>query len=278
MWLYALVFVTGVYGGYFGAAQGVILMGLLGVFIADDLQRLNGTKNALALLVNVVSAVFFVSVTHVAWSAAGLVAAGAVVGGQVGGVVGRRLAPGLLRLVIVAVGVTAAAVLLGAMAVEGADDKEPRVRLGIVTPVVNLNPRFDPPASGGAGRHRRHRRCRPPPRIAATALCRAPSTCASRRHGQTRGGRYWDPVGHPRLPGRHHDVHRAPYHVLVLGYHHPLEVLKRYGSLGPCQRRPAHPGSRGGNAAPRFELLQVPFADRGARADEAMLAIRNGCR
>ncbi|MHB8681539.1 MAG: sulfite exporter TauE/SafE family protein [Acidimicrobiales bacterium] len=110
--LFLGVAVTGVYGGYFGAAQGVILMGLLGVFLVDDLQRLNGTKNVLALLVNAVSALFFVAATHIAWAAAGLVALGAVVGGQLGGVVARRLAAGVLRAVIIVVGVTAAAVLL----------------------------------------------------------------------------------------------------------------------------------------------------------------------
>lgn len=111
-WLLSGVLVSGVYGGYFGAAQGVILMGLLGALLPDDLQRLNALKNVLALLVNAVSALFFVAVTNVAWGAAGLVAAGAMVGGQLGGVVGRRLPPGLLRAAIIVIGLTAAVVLL----------------------------------------------------------------------------------------------------------------------------------------------------------------------
>jgi uncharacterized membrane protein YfcA len=110
--LFSSLLASGMYGGYFGAAQGVILLGLLGAFLPDDLQRLNGLKNALALVVNAVSALFFVAVTHVAWSAAGLLAAGSVVGGQVGGAVGRRLPPGLLRAVVVTVGFAAAVVLL----------------------------------------------------------------------------------------------------------------------------------------------------------------------
>ncbi len=69
------MFLTGVYGGYFGAAQGVILIALLAIFIHDDLQRLNGTKNALALTVNAVARLVFVASTHVAWSVAGLIAA-----------------------------------------------------------------------------------------------------------------------------------------------------------------------------------------------------------
>ena len=102
--LLAGVFLTGVYGGYFGAAQGVILIALLAIFIDDDLQRLNGTKNALALLVNAVSGLFFIATTHIAWSVAGLIAAGSIIGGQVGGRYGRRLPAPLLRGVVVIVG------------------------------------------------------------------------------------------------------------------------------------------------------------------------------
>ncbi len=98
------VFLTGVYGGYFGAAQGVILIALLAIFIDDDLQRLNGTKNALALTVNAMAGAFFVATTHVSWSAAGLIAAGSVIGGQIGGRFGRRLPAPVLRWVIVTVG------------------------------------------------------------------------------------------------------------------------------------------------------------------------------
>ena len=98
------VFLAGVYGGYFGAAQGVILIALLAVFIDDDLQRLNGTKNALALTVNAVSGLFFVATTHISWPVAGLIAAGSILGGQVGGRYGRRIPPPVLRWVIVTVG------------------------------------------------------------------------------------------------------------------------------------------------------------------------------
>jgi uncharacterized membrane protein YfcA len=98
------VFVTGIYGGYFGAAQGVILIALLAIFIDDDLQRLNGTKNALALTVNVVAGAFFIATTHVSWSVVGLIAAGSIIGGQIGGRYGRRLPAPVLRWVIVTVG------------------------------------------------------------------------------------------------------------------------------------------------------------------------------
>jgi uncharacterized membrane protein YfcA len=102
--LFVGVFLTGIYGGYFGAAQGVILIALLAIFIDDDLQRLNGTKNALALIVNAVAGVVFIATTHIAWSVAGLIAAGAIIGGQVGGRYGRRLPAPLLRGVIVVAG------------------------------------------------------------------------------------------------------------------------------------------------------------------------------
>jgi len=110
--LFGSVFLTGVYGGYFGAAQGVILLSLLGIFLSDHLQKLNATKNVLAFLVNGVAGIVFVAFAHVSWEAAGLLAAGSVVGGQVGGVLGRRLPAPLLRGVIVVVGVVAAIALL----------------------------------------------------------------------------------------------------------------------------------------------------------------------
>jgi uncharacterized membrane protein YfcA len=111
-WVWPAVFVAGVYGGYFGAAQGVLLIAILGIGVADTLQRHNATKNVLALLVNGVAAVVFVVVADVDWLVAGLIAAGSVVGGQIGATVGRRLPPLVLRGVIVLVGVTALVVFL----------------------------------------------------------------------------------------------------------------------------------------------------------------------
>src|SRR4051812_3672440 len=106
-WGWPAVFGTGVYGGFFGAAQGVILMGLLGIGIADTLQRLNGLKNVLAGLVNAVAGLAFAVVADVDWTVVALIAAGSVVGGQLGATVGRRLSPVVLRVVIVIVGLAA---------------------------------------------------------------------------------------------------------------------------------------------------------------------------
>jgi uncharacterized membrane protein YfcA len=106
-WVWPAIALAGVYGGYFGAAQGVLLVAILGIGVADSLQRHNATKNVLALLVNGIAALVFIAVADVDWLVAGLIAAGSVVGGQLGATVGRRLPPLVLRGVIVVVGVTA---------------------------------------------------------------------------------------------------------------------------------------------------------------------------
>jgi uncharacterized membrane protein YfcA len=111
-WVWPAIFGTGVYGGYFGAAQGVILMGVLGIGIADGLQRLNGLKNVLAGLVNGVAGVIFLVVADVDWTVVALIAAGSIVGGQLGATVGRRLSPFVLRVVILVVGLVALASFL----------------------------------------------------------------------------------------------------------------------------------------------------------------------
>ena len=111
-WVWPAVAAAGIYGGYFGAAQGVLLMAILGIGVADSMQRHTATKNVLALLVNAVAAAVFVAVADIDWAVAGLIAVGSVVGGQIGAGVGRRLPPTLLRAVIAVVGVVALVVLL----------------------------------------------------------------------------------------------------------------------------------------------------------------------
>ncbi|MEV0683787.1 sulfite exporter TauE/SafE family protein [Nocardia sp. NPDC050378] len=110
--LLVAVFGTGIYGGYFGAAQGVLLVGLLGVFVHEDIQRLNAVKNVLALIVNAVSAVIFIVIADVNWQAVALIAVGSIIGGQLGAKVGRKLPPNVLRAVIVVVGSIAVVRLL----------------------------------------------------------------------------------------------------------------------------------------------------------------------
>ena len=110
--LWTGVFGTGIYGGYFGAAQGVILLALTGIAIPEDLQRLNALKNVLAALVNGVAAVIFIFFASVAWLPAVLLAVGSAAGGQLGAKVGRRLSPAVLRGLIVVVGIAAIVQLL----------------------------------------------------------------------------------------------------------------------------------------------------------------------
>jgi uncharacterized membrane protein YfcA len=105
--MFAAVFVAGVYGGYFGAAQGVILMGILSALSSESLQRLNGYKNILALVVNAVAALVFVIVGHdlIDWWVVLLIAVGSLLGGVLGSTVGRRLPPAVLRALIVIIGI-----------------------------------------------------------------------------------------------------------------------------------------------------------------------------
>jgi uncharacterized protein len=101
------VYITGVYGGYFGAGQGILLLAIFGVLLAQSLQRSNALKNVLAGTVNGVAGLYFVFAAHVEWGPAAIIAATSVVGGQLGARYGRRLHPDALRALIVLVGIAA---------------------------------------------------------------------------------------------------------------------------------------------------------------------------
>jgi uncharacterized protein len=105
-------FLTGIYGGYFGAAQGVILLAVLRLAFGDDLQRLNAIKNVLAGIANGVAAVLFIAVADVAWDAAALLAGGSILGGFVGSAYGRRLPELWLRRIVIVGGTIVAVILL----------------------------------------------------------------------------------------------------------------------------------------------------------------------
>jgi uncharacterized membrane protein YfcA len=100
------IFALGIYGGYFGAAQGILLVGLMGMILSDSIQRLTAIKNVLATLVNAVAAMAFMVVAgeRIDWSVVALIASGAFLGGYVGARFGRRLSPAVLRVVIVVIG------------------------------------------------------------------------------------------------------------------------------------------------------------------------------
>jgi uncharacterized membrane protein YfcA len=112
-WLLAILFyATAIYGGYFGAGIGIVMIALLTIFVPDTLQRLNGLKNVMAVLINGVAAVIFMLVAPVRWDVAVTIAVGAIIGGQIGAGVGRRLPPPILRGAIITVGLVAEARLL----------------------------------------------------------------------------------------------------------------------------------------------------------------------
>ena len=101
------IFGTGVYGGYFGAAQGVLMLAFMGILMDETLQRINGVKNVLAAIVNLTAGIVFVFVADVAWPVVLLLAGGSIVGGVFGARVGRRMPAIWLRGVIVVVGIAA---------------------------------------------------------------------------------------------------------------------------------------------------------------------------
>ncbi len=105
--LFGAIFATGVYGGYFGAAQGVILLGVMGLALSSDLQEINAIKNVLAGVVNAVAALVFVVSADVAWGPVVLIAIGSAAGGTLGAKIARRLPPIALRALVVVVGLTA---------------------------------------------------------------------------------------------------------------------------------------------------------------------------
>jgi uncharacterized protein len=106
------VYATGIYGGYFGAAQGIMLLAILGAALPQSLQRTNALKNVLAALVNGVAGLYFVLAAHVAWAPVAIIAVSSIAGAQLGAHYGRRLSPGALQGLVVLVGTTAIVRLL----------------------------------------------------------------------------------------------------------------------------------------------------------------------
>ncbi|HKE15810.1 MAG TPA: sulfite exporter TauE/SafE family protein [Kofleriaceae bacterium] len=101
------LFGASIYGGYFGAAQGVIYISILGILMTHDLQRANAIKNVLAAIVNGAAAVLFIAAADPDWTVVALIAVGSVIGGQIGAMAGKRLPPAALRLIIIAIGIVA---------------------------------------------------------------------------------------------------------------------------------------------------------------------------
>jgi probable F420-dependent oxidoreductase len=148
------------------------------------------------------------------------------------------------------------------------------VRIGIVTPVLTLLPRA-------------HATWEEAGTFAdVVAVVREAerlgySHCTCSEHvaipvdvAETRGARYWDPLATFGALSVHTSSIRFAAHVLVLGYHHPLAIAKRYGTLDEITEGRVILGVGVGSLREEFELLDAPFDDRGARADDAMRALR----
>jgi uncharacterized membrane protein YfcA len=106
------VLLAGVYGSYFGAGLGVLLLGVLGILLADDIQRTNALKTMLAFGVNAVGVVVFLVTARVAWGYAGILVVASLPGGILGARIARRLRAEILRTAVIALGVTVAIVLI----------------------------------------------------------------------------------------------------------------------------------------------------------------------
>jgi uncharacterized protein len=103
--LFAAQFLAAVYGAYFGAGVGIMMLAILGIFLTDTLQRLNALKGLLSLLVSVVAAVWFALFADVSWVAVAVMAAASLLGGQLGVLLARRLNDQVLRWLVIAFGV-----------------------------------------------------------------------------------------------------------------------------------------------------------------------------
>jgi len=112
--LIAGIYVLGIYGGYFGAAQGILLVGLMGILLPIGIQDINAVKNVLSTIVNAVAAVVFMVVAwdRIDWKIVALIGAGSLLGGYLGARIGRRLSPLALRAVILVIGSLALAKIL----------------------------------------------------------------------------------------------------------------------------------------------------------------------
>lgn len=112
VWAGAFQFMVGVYGGYFGAGIGILMLAALSVIGHDDIHQMNGFKNLLATCVNGIAAAYFIWMDMVRWQEAIVMAVGAIVGGVLGVHLARRMGRAAVRKCVVAIGLAMSAALL----------------------------------------------------------------------------------------------------------------------------------------------------------------------
>ncbi|MEU8247260.1 LLM class F420-dependent oxidoreductase [Nonomuraea sp. NPDC048916] len=148
------------------------------------------------------------------------------------------------------------------------------MRIGIVSPVVVRFPGTYSEWETGAGADDLGRIAETADRLGYHHLTCSEHVAVPAEAARQRGGAYWDPLATlGYLAARTRRI-RLATHVLVLGYHHPLEIAKRYGTLDLISGGRLTLGLGVGSLEEEFELLGVPFEDRGPRADEALAALR----
>ena len=106
------VFTAGIYGSYFGAGLGVLLLGVLGILLADDIQRTNALKTLLAFGVNAVGVAVFLASAQVSWAFSGILVVTSALGGVLGASIARKLNATALRSVVIVLGVVVAGILI----------------------------------------------------------------------------------------------------------------------------------------------------------------------
>jgi probable F420-dependent oxidoreductase len=148
------------------------------------------------------------------------------------------------------------------------------MRMGIITPVVTLNPRAHGPWEEEAGLPELIALAEAADRLGYHHLTCSEHVAVPVEAAKRRGSRYWDPLATlGYLAARTTQIQLAT-HVLVLGYHHPLEIAKRYGTLDVVSAGRLILGVGVGSLEEEFNLLEASFPDRGDRADDALRALR----
>jgi probable F420-dependent oxidoreductase len=148
------------------------------------------------------------------------------------------------------------------------------VRLGIVSPVLTMLPRAHARWEETAGIDEVKEIARAADRLGYEHMTCSEHVGVPGEITTVRGGRYWDPLATFGFIAAHTERIRFATYVLVLGYHHPLEIAKRYGTLDRITGGRLVLGVGVGTLREEFELLGVPFEDRGPRADDALRALR----
>ena len=150
------------------------------------------------------------------------------------------------------------------------------IRLGIITPVVTRNPRAHNPWEREAGPAQVLAVAQTADRLGYHHLTCSEHVAVPAEYRDTRGTRYWDPLATLAWLAGQTERIRLATHVLVLGYHHPLAIVKRYGTLDLLSGGRVILGVGVGSLREEFDLLGADFDDRGAQADESLAVLRAG--